>query len=333
MKKHRSVFLIIAIICIFMICISDNAIEVNADNSVNFVILSRYSANMDIGDTMYLYGISTNGKRVVFKSSDSKVVSVSRYGKLTGKKAGTAYINATCGIGYASCKVVVNDTKVNVNMTSIVLERGQSKRLIAYSSNKSKITYRSSKKSIATVSSNGLVEAKKPGETIIYIKADNTTKECIVTVKKPMVTLNTYSKNMYKNQTYKLIASTSSGLKPKYKSNKSSVAKVDSNGMIKALKNGEATITVSLDGTEVKCTVKVLKPDITISNTEYYMKVNDKVKLVPKVSSGNKPEYKTSNSKVIKITQDGEIRALKKGKAYVYISEDGTKVKCTINVS
>ena len=52
-----------------------------------------------------------------------------------------------------------------------------------------------------------------------------------------------------------------------------------------------------------------------------------------KVSSGNKPEWSTSNSNVATVDSEGKITGIKKGRAYIYAKEDGTKVKCTVYVT
>ena len=50
------------------------------------------------------------------------------------------------------------------------------------------------------------------------------------------------------------------------------------------------------------------------------------------VSSGNKPEYYSSNTNVATVNETGVITAVGRGRAYIYAKEDGTKVRMTVTV-
>ena len=111
------------------------------------------------------------------------------YGKITAKKAGSATITAKSKNAEASCKITVTKTKVTLNQTSLTLENGESAVLTAASSTGHKVTWKSAKTSIASVSENGKVTAKKPGTTTVTAKVDGTSVNCKVTVKSPTVRL------------------------------------------------------------------------------------------------------------------------------------------------
>ena len=205
--------------------------------------------------------------------------------------------------------------------------------LIAITSTGKKPTFSSSKSSIASVDKYGLITAKKEGKTTITVKSGKARAYCIITVNKTIITLSKTKISLQKGQTTKLTAQISSGTIPKFSSSRSSVAKIDSSGNITGVKNGTAIISVKADGQTVKCTVEIKKPTITLNSYSISMKVGETVTLTPNVSNGYKPQYSSSNSKVAKVTGTGRVTALKKGKAIITISEDGTKVKCQINVS
>ena len=88
-------------------------------------------------------------------------------------------------------KVDVPLTKLTLNKTNIKLKKGKKFTLKVKSwipSNASaqykKLTFKSSKKKVATVSSKGQIKAKKKGKTTISVKAGNgKTYKCTVTVK------------------------------------------------------------------------------------------------------------------------------------------------------
>ena len=299
----------------------------------NFVLLSQYDARVNIGDEFYLIAFTSTGKIPTWKSSDSKVASVNKYGKVTAKKDGSAVITAKIKDAYASCLVTVNKTRISISHTKVNLQRGESVSLKAITSNGSKVTWKSRKKSVATVDEYGRITGIKPGETEITCSADGTSVTCFVTVDYPSVTLNKSRITLYRGQTFKLSADVSSNVNPKWKSNKKSVATVDQNGNVTAIKNGTATITATVDGISSSCEVIVKKPHITLSSQELTMKVGTTATITATVSSGNYPTWSTSNTNILSINSKGQITALKTGKAYVYAKEDGTKVKCTVYVT
>jgi uncharacterized protein YjdB len=297
------------------------------------VILSQYDATLDIGDELYILAITSNGKKASWKSSNSKVASVNTYGIITAKKAGTAVITAKITKAEASCRITVNKTSISINKSSVSLEHGESIKLTAVTSNGSDVVWKCSKTSIASIDEYGKVTGKKPGETIVTASADGSSATCPVIVKAPSVELDRSSLSLYRGQTATLSADVSSGIKPTWKTNRKSVAIVDSNGTVTAIKNGKALITATVDGVSKTCEITVRKPDIELSSTELTVKKGEKAAITAFVSSNNKPAWSTSNTNILTINNEGEITAKKKGRAYVYASEDGTKVRCTVYVT
>jgi uncharacterized protein YjdB len=125
----------------------------------------------------------------------------------------------------------------------------------------------------------------------------------------------------------------SSGIEPTWKTNKKSVAVINPDGTITAIKNGTATITATVDRVSVTCEVIVNKPEINLSASELTIKVGNTALLSAYVSSGNYPEWSSSNSNVATVNSIGKITGIKKGRAYIYAKEDGTKVRCTVYVT
>lgn len=301
-----------------------------AVDEIPFIILSQYQATLCIHETMNLIAITSNGKFPTFKSSDSKVASVNTYGEITAKKKGTAVITAKIKNAEASCKITVKKTELTLNKKNISLERNETFSLSATTSNHSPVTYKSNKKSVATVDENGKITGVKPGNAIITACADGTSKTCQVTVRQPEIKLNKSEITLLRGESFSLSATVSSGIKPVFRSNRSKIATVDSNGKITALKHGTALITVKADGSSQLCEVVVESPEITLEQDEITLAVGETTKIKYQVSSGNKPTFQSSNSKLVLVHPDGSIDALKSGQAYVTLSEDGAKTKCKI---
>ena len=322
------------LICFLLIFLSPTTQSYQAiASTIEFVLLSQYSATMDIGDELYVIAVTTTGTMPSWKSSSTKIASVNTYGKITAKKAGTAIITAKIKNGEASCRVTVNKTDLTMSDTRLSMERGDTYRLSASTSNSSSVTWKSSKKSVAIIDENGNVTGIKPGETTITATADGTSKTCNITVKKPTIQLSQSKIKLFRNQTSILSASVSSHVTPRWRSNKSSVAKVNESGIITAMKHGTAIITATVDGISKSCEVIVEPPAIILNETAIDLKVGSTVKLIATVSSGNPVTWSTSNEKILSVATDGTITAWQKGRAYVYASEDGTKVRCVVSVT
>lgn len=127
---------------------------------------------------------------VTYTSSNTKVATVSKSGKITAKKAGTAVITAVTASGKkATCKVkvVVPATSVTLKKTRLTLKAGKSvelKAVLRPADSTDPVTYTSSDKKVATVSKKGKVTAKKAGTAVITVKTASGKKaSCKVTVK------------------------------------------------------------------------------------------------------------------------------------------------------
>ncbi len=332
-KKKIFSAILVAVCIVSMLFVSNVNVQAGVSSSYGFVLLSSYSKTMQIGDESYLVAVTSTGKKATFSSSDRSVAAVNTYGKITAKKAGTAIITAKIKNGEASCKVKVKKTTIQLSEKSIALENGESRTLKATVSTGHTPVFKSSKSSVAAVDENGVILAKKPGDAVITVTADKTSVSCKVKVKEPKVRLSKHSVSLYRKGTVKLSVSSTSKSKPKWKTNKKSVATVDSNGVVTAVKNGTAIITVTVDNVSKTCEVTVKKPVIRFAKESVTLPVGKTYQANVTVSSKNKPVYSSSNTNVATVDANGKIRARAKGKAYIYAKEDGTKERMTVVVT
>ena len=120
---------------------------------------------------------------VSYQSSKSSVAAISRSGKITTKKRGSATITASLSNGAkASIKITVKKAPSKVMLSpsgSKKIKKGKKLSLkvkLSKGSASRTMRYTSSKPSVASVSSNGKITAKKKGTAIITAKTYNNKK-------------------------------------------------------------------------------------------------------------------------------------------------------------
>ncbi len=138
-------------------------------------------------------GLQPGDKIVSYKSSNTKIATVSKTGKIKAKKKKgstkitvTTQYGATATITIKAQKAPVKVTKLTVNKSKLTMKKGETFQLSVvkkYITSRYKVKYISTKKKVATVSSKGKIKAKKKGKTMIVIKCNKKTKKVKVTVK------------------------------------------------------------------------------------------------------------------------------------------------------
>ena len=329
--KLRLTAAVLILCMVSMLFIPGNTESIYA-KGIDFLILGVYEKSLDVGDEFYISAVASNGNKITFRSSNSKVASVSPYGRIIAKKPGEAKITVKAGKAQARCRIIVKKTRIDVNEKNISMDNGSTFQLKAAASTGHGLTYKSSKKSVAAVDEKGLITAKKPGEANITISVDSVSEICKIKVRETKVRLDRTKATLYRKGEITLSVSTNSKTEPKWKSNKSSVATVDNKGNVTAVKHGTATITVTIDGVKATCEILVKQPGVSFPQSELTLKQGEKICVKAKVSSGNEAVYSSSNTTVATVDEQGNIYACGKGKAYIYATEDGIKAKMTIRV-
>ena len=131
----------------------------------------------------------TSEEEITFTSSRANVAAVTKKGLVVAKTAGTTRITAKSGKKSVAITVVVKNavpTAITGIPTAKTLKKGNSftlKPVLAPKGVTAKITYTTSNKKVAVVSSNGKVTAKGTGTAVITVKTGKLVKRCRVTVK------------------------------------------------------------------------------------------------------------------------------------------------------
>ena len=214
-----------------------------------------------------------------YTSSDPNVLTVDENGNITAVGIGTAEVAMSSKDGkIATSKVVeVVVTPVSLNMVdgiTLTKEKNSKAKLEAVvqpeDATHVEIEFTSSNEDVATVNSDGEINAVDVGETTITasIKKTDLTAECIVTVVPDLESIelsDTFLK-LKKDGTAQLTATANpdgasiEGIT--FASDTPDVATVDTEGNITAIADGKATITASVGDVSAECVVTV---DSTVS--------------------------------------------------------------------
>lgn len=214
-----------------------------------------------------------------YTSSDPNVLTVDENGNITAVGIGTAEVAVSSKDGKITTSKVVEVvvTPVSLNMVdgiTLTKEKNSKTKLEAVvqpeDATHVEIEFTSSNEDVATVNSNGEINAVDVGETTITasIKETDLTAECVVTVVPDLETikLSDTSLKLKKDDTAQLTATANpdgasiEGIT--FASDTPDVATVDAEGNITAIADGKATLTASVGDVSAECVVTV---DSTVS--------------------------------------------------------------------
>lgn len=331
---------------------------------VTDITLDKNTIKMEAGEsetlTATIAPADASNKNLTWSVVSAGIVEIQGEGTsvtLVGKKEGTTTVRATAASGvYKECEVTVTDvpvTGMELDTDTLTLTAGTTATLKpiftpANATNR-KVVWTSSNATVATVKG-GVVTGRAEGEaTITATSVDGEfTQTCEVLVEPAVVTgitLNQTSLTLTVNEKATLNATVNPlgyvSQEVTWSSSDATIASVDENGNITALKGGTATITAtSKEDSTVKatCTVRVQVPvqGITLDKTSLSLDAGSSATLTATINPPNATDKTvtwTSSNVSVASVKNGVVTAAKAGNAVITAKAGGKIATCNVTVT
>lgn len=318
------------------------------------LVMNYTSVTLKIGGTQQLtaavYPANTTDQTITWSSSDETVATVSN-GLVTAMSVGTATITAQNGDQSATCtvtvepilaeQIILSETVLTVNvgvpgsLTATVLPEETTDKSVVWTS---------LNEDIATVA-DGMVSGVAPGTAVITATCGSATASCTVTVLLPAtsVTLNETSLDLKVGDIVDLIETVTPQNTTdvaSWSSSDESVAIVDNNGIITALKAGNVTITVTYGSVSATCEVTVsdiAATSVELDYTELDLLSGQSHQLVATVLPLNTTfpvvTWASSDELVATVSEDGLVTAVGEGAAIITATCGDVMGQCSVTVT
>ncbi len=333
--------------CNFVISIPVESIKLDYTNEI-----------MSLGSTLRITAevlpLTASNRTVQWESSNTNVCIVDSNGLV--EAVGTGNCTILCksldGNCTAMCNIYVKQpvTQVVLNTTEITVRKGQTFWLNATclpeNADNKIIEWSSRDENICKVENDGKVTATGAGITSIIATNKDTglTAYCVVTVTQPVtgIKLNSDYQQLWVGAKYAIIPYVepvdAENKNVTYMSSDSSVATVDENGVVTAVKGGSCIIEVKTEecGLIAACTIDVKEyvSSISLSETDKYMNIGTTGVLKASVGSDtatNKTiSWSSSNNGICSVDGNGNVHAQSPGTAVITATAaDGSGVSAT----
>lgn len=330
---------------------------------VTEIKLDSYDKVMSIGSTYRLTAevlpTDATNRALDWSTSNKGVATVDSNGLIMATGTGSATILCKTKDGglTAMCNVYVKQpvTSIILNTSDITVRKGQTFWLNATclpeNADNKIVTWESRDENVVKVESDGKVTATGAGTTSVIATNTDTglTAYCVVTVTQPVtgITLNASYQQLWVGAKYAIIPNVepidAENKKVTYLSSDESVATVDENGVVTALKGGSCIIEVTTD--ECKLTaavtidVKEYVSGIALSETQKFMNIGATGTLKATVSTSTATNksivWSSSNYDICSVDGSGNLSANNPGTAVITATAadgSGVSASCIIQV-
>ena len=319
-------------------------------------ITANVTSKLFVDDTARIsYNLTPDGAvgDIIFTSNDTGVVEVDQNGNIKAIAEGTALItvtfegseNYTASSTNITITVSKIPTEINITNETVELKALQSIGGLATlnPAGAGNLTYTSSDEDVVEVSDDGIIYARIKGTATVtvsfagdgkYKAAQNKTIKVTVTLNDASIRVENDTLDLFVDDTFTIVANTTpKGLKVTYKPDNSGIISVDANGVVKALKEGNTTIIVSVgdnkvyaeNTTTVTVTVRKIPTEITVNPASLDLFVGDETvinaNLTP-LGAGN-VTFTSSDDSIVTVDNQGNVIAEGKGQAIITVSFAG----------
>lgn len=335
-------------------------ITVHVLQSARAIKLDVVSITMNVGES-YLLEVAlnpvTSSDVLTFESTNTKVASVSKTGKITAKAKGSCviFVKTSGGLStYCTVEVIQQVTGVTLDLTEATIHVGEKLTLEATITPKNvsddTLNWYSNNTQIATVDKNGTVTGVKGGTTLIRCVTEDGDfmAYCIMTVIENVTIINLQEEaEVGVGKKLKLEATVvndgATNKKLEWSTANSKICKVNEKGVLTGVKVGKTVITASAtdeSGAYAQCEVTVIDStdeiDINGEDQLINMIVGESRKIrfstVP-ANTTYKPLWSSENEKIAVVNKNGQVSALSAGTTtIVATARDNPDVKAYVTV-
>ena len=336
--------------------------EFYINNPVTSVDLDYTDITLKMGEEFRLTALvlpeDASDKTVLWSSSDTNVATVNENGMVTAVNSGSATILCkSADSGETSmCNVTVYQpvTGVTISNESMTVRKGQEFWLNATCQPENAmnklIIWSSSDTSIATVDKNGKVTAVEPGDCVITATSQDSgvTARCSLTVTQPItgISLNTNAKTILAGEKFVIIPTIepldADNKNVTYTSSDTSVATVDSDGIVTGVRGGKTVIIVKTEerGLIASClvTVQEFVSSVNITQDSAQMNLGAVLQLQAEVlnetATNRKLTWSSTNNGILQVDSTGKVTAVGMGTATIYAyATDGSGLYDTCQIT
>jgi len=337
--------------------------HVSVQQSVTSIVLSEAEITLDLLTKRVqlraiVYPESALNQKVNWSTTDETKARVDQNGLVTILKPGTVTIIASSDdnpVATAFCNLNIQIPVVSITLDETVktMYKGQTARLayviLPNNASNNAVTWLSTNAAVATVDATGKVSAKNTGTTVIILKTleGGFSVYCTLTVRSVAtgIKLDVSELELKTGEVYyikpTLTPKDSTDNELVWESSDPKVATIDNNGKISAKAAGTTIIMARTEaGATAYCKLKVKRTvdGILLNFSEKTVFIGNEFKLKVSVSPSDASEWgvtwKSSNTKVATVSEDGIVEGLVGGTALITCTtiDGGFSAICAISV-
>lgn len=351
MQKHIKTICVVCFVLLMCMSFVLAACDTTPEVEITKITLDKEALTLKIGEEATLTATvepAEAAKDIVWTVNKEGIVTVDS-GKVKAVAAGTAIVSAQnkSGTVYASCTIVVEEVvnSVKLNKNTLELTVGETETLtvtVDPTTAADKLVWKCDPVGVVQLV-DGKVTALAAGTATITVSDPTGAKSdsCAVTVYATAteITLNKQSAELYVGEEETIVATIiPQGTKSAtFASSDETIATVDNNGKVVAIKAGSATITATVDKITAQCTVTVYNKAtaiaLDIQSIDMYSGETHTLVVTATPSEGiRKASFATLDEKVATVDENGVITAVGAGSTTITATLDDVTASVTVTV-